>query len=85
MSLLDRLRRPSAGPAACCHRCQSFEGDARRLEAALPGLASLSSGSASVWGDDGLCAVHERFTSARGSCAAFAPRAAAPFGSRQPS
>jgi hypothetical protein len=57
-----------------CRACAHFRNDAAGLERALPGLASLSSGDASVRGDDGLCLRHDRLVAARSSCGSFAPR-----------
>ncbi len=74
MTLLDRWFATAGPVAARCGGCRHFEDDPRALEAALPGLAALSSAQASVRGDDGLCAVHDRFTSARNVCSAFAGR-----------
>jgi hypothetical protein len=48
-----------------------FRNDAAFLERALPGLATLSSGYASVRSDDGLCARHDRYVGARAACADF--------------
>lgn len=56
-----------------CGACGHFRNDPAYLEAAIPGLSSLSSGDASVRADDGLCLRHERYSSARASCADFTP------------
>jgi hypothetical protein len=48
-----------------------FRNDPAALEAALPGLNSLSSARASVRADDGLCGRHERLVGVRASCADF--------------
>jgi hypothetical protein len=66
--------RPSASLAARpgCASCRHFRNDPAYLEAAIPGLASLSSGWASVRSDDGLCLLRERHTSARFSCGDYA-------------
>ncbi len=70
------LERPAPDPLAAasrqCGSCRHFRNDAAYLEAALPGLASLSSGSASVRGDDGLCLSQECFVNVRSSCADYA-------------
>jgi hypothetical protein len=55
-----------------CLRCKHFEHAPAQIEAALPGLASLSSAYAAVRADDGICAVHERYVAASSVCAAFA-------------
>ncbi len=52
----------------------AFSGTAAALEAAFPGMASLSSGHASVRAEDGLCDRHGLYLSARDGCSAFAPR-----------
>jgi hypothetical protein len=58
-----------------CGSCGHFRNDPSYLEAAIPGLASLSSGDASVRADDGLCLRHDRYLSARASCKDFTPAA----------
>lgn len=62
-------RDPLAAVSRQCGSCRHFRNDPAYLEAELPGLASLSSGSASVRDDDGLCLSRERFVSVRSSCA----------------
>ena len=66
---------PQASPHALrqCRTCRHFRNDAAFLEAALPGLASLSSGYGSVRADDGLCLLRDRYLGARSSCAEHAP------------
>ena len=54
-----------------CSNCCRFRNDPIDLEAAVPGLASLSSGFASVRSDDGLCLEHDRFVTAGASCPKF--------------
>jgi hypothetical protein len=54
-----------------CVNCGYFRNDRAYLEAAMPGLASMSSGDASVRADDGLCLRHDLYLSARASCAEF--------------
>ena len=56
-----------------CGNCGYFRNDRAYLEAAMPGLTSMSSGDASVRADDGLCLRHDRYLSARASCADFTP------------
>jgi len=56
-----------------CGVCAYFRNDPAYLEAALPGLTSLSSAGISARSDDGLCTKHERYLSARASCADFTP------------
>jgi hypothetical protein len=62
------MRQP-ASPS--CRQCKHFQNDALHVEAALPGLSSLSSGFGAVRSDDGICAVHERYVAASSVCAAF--------------
>jgi hypothetical protein len=54
-----------------CARCKHFQNDALEVEAALPGLSSLSSAYAAVRCSDGICAVHERYIAASSICPAF--------------
>jgi len=54
-----------------CGFCRHFRNDPVFLEAAIPGLTSFSSGTASVMADDGLCLRHDRYLSARACCADF--------------
>jgi hypothetical protein len=56
-----------------CGNCVSFRNDRAYLEAAMPGLTSMSSGDASVRADDGICLRHDRYLSAWASCADFIP------------
>jgi hypothetical protein len=65
-----------------CGQCRHFNGRPLDLEAALPGLSSLSSAYAAVRSNDGICAVHERYVAASSVCTAFAAarRAAAGAG-----
>jgi hypothetical protein len=55
-----------------CGSCRYFRNDPAYLEAATPGLSSLSSAFASARADDGLCLARDRYLSARASCARFA-------------
>lgn len=71
-TVLRRRERPSA-PMRRCGLCRHFRNDARYLETAIPGLSSLSSASASVRADDGICTLRERYLSAHGACTDFAP------------
>ena len=57
--------------ARSCGRCKRFQNDALQVEAALPGLSSLSSAYAAVRCSDGICAVHERYVAASSICPAF--------------
>jgi hypothetical protein len=54
-----------------CRQCKHFQNAALQVEAALPGLSSLSSAYAAVRGSDGICAVHERYVTASSVCPAF--------------
>jgi hypothetical protein len=54
-----------------CRECKHFQNAAKQVEAALPGLSSLSSAYAAVRCDDGICAVHERYIAASSICPAF--------------
>jgi hypothetical protein len=55
-----------------CADCRHFNGRPLDIEAALPGLSSLSSAYAAVRADDGICAFHERYVAASSVCAGFA-------------
>ena len=59
------------GDERWCGYCAHFRNDRAYLEAAIPGLTSMSSGDASVRADDGICLRHDRYLSARASCADF--------------
>jgi hypothetical protein len=61
---------PPASPS--CLTCKHFNHAPADLEAALPGLSSLSSAYAAVRSDDGICAVHQRYVTASSVCPAFA-------------
>jgi hypothetical protein len=52
-----------------CRNCGHFDGDAAALEAAFPGLSSLSSAYAAVRSDDGLCRRLDRYVAASSVCA----------------
>jgi hypothetical protein len=67
-------------PSGQCRACAHFRNGAAELERAVPGLASLSSGYASVRGDDGLCLEHDRHVMARSGCRSFVPWTAPPRG-----
>jgi hypothetical protein len=66
-----RARGPAPLPRDRCGTCRHFRNDSTYLEIAIPGLSSLSSGSASVRADDGLCLRHDRYLGAGRSCADF--------------
>jgi hypothetical protein len=65
-----------ATTVAACARCAYFVSAPLDLEAQIPGLRTMSSGFASVLGDDGVCRHHQCLVSARASCAQFAQRGA---------
>jgi len=67
-----------AEPGARCGACRHFRNDPAYLEAALPGLSSLSSADASVRAEDGLCLRHDRYLSARACCSDFVAARRAP-------
>jgi len=71
-------RKPGAAPPSkpaatprCCGRCAYFRNAPREIEAAFPGLAVMSSGSASVRAQDGLCDRHGVYLSYRDICGEF--------------
>ena len=57
-----------------CADCRHFNGRPLDIEAALPGLSSLSSAYAAVRSDDGICALHDRYVAASSLCAGHAAR-----------
>jgi hypothetical protein len=57
-----------------CGTCKYFNNDPAAIEAAWPGLTSMSSGYASVRDQDGLCSYHEIYLSARDGCPQFSSR-----------
>jgi hypothetical protein len=61
--------------ATSCLDCSQFNAAPLDIEAALPGLASLSSAYASVRANDGLCALHERYVAASSVCTQYRTRA----------
>jgi hypothetical protein len=66
---MDEMAIESGQRRGVCAACKHFRNDPAALEAAFPGLASLSSARGSVRADDGLCARHDRYLSAWASCA----------------
>ena len=54
-----------------CADCRHFNARPLDIEAALPGLSTLSSAYAAVRSDDGLCAVHDRYLAASSVCAQY--------------
>jgi hypothetical protein len=59
-----------------CAACIHFRNDPGFLEETLKGLTSLSSGYGSTRANDGICTRHDRYLSARSSCADFSERSA---------
>jgi hypothetical protein len=57
--------------AGRCFSCVYFRNDPAYLESVFKGLSSLGSGYGSARADDGICMRHERYLSARSSCAEF--------------
>jgi len=76
LQAFSRLRWRGEPAAECCAACRHFRNEPQFLEAAIPGLASLSSGAAAVRADDGLCGVRDRYLSARAHCGQFSALAA---------
>jgi hypothetical protein len=72
--LATKPRDVPAPRGSLCGACAYFDNDPQRMEAAIPGLASLSSGHACVRADDGLCHRHDRYVSARFGCGDFCAR-----------
>jgi hypothetical protein len=60
--------------AGTCRDCLHFVNEPARIEAMIPGLATMGSARASVRGDDGICAVHDLIASARDTCGRFETR-----------
>jgi hypothetical protein len=60
--------------AGRCGSCRHFNNDPAFLEAAMPGLTSLSSASACSRANDGLCLRHDRYLGPERSCGDFAQR-----------
>jgi hypothetical protein len=54
-----------------CDSCRHFNGRPMAIEAALPGLSSLSSAYAAVRSDDGICGMHDRYVASSSTCAAY--------------
>jgi hypothetical protein len=59
----------SAVREGSCADCRHFNGRPAEVEAAFPGLSSLSSAYAAVRAEDGICAVHDRYVAASSVCA----------------
>ena len=61
----------SVRPESCAD-CRHFNGHPLDIEAALPGLSSLSSAYAAVRSNDGICVLHDRYVAASSLCAGYA-------------
>jgi hypothetical protein len=72
---MSRVRAMSSVHPDACAACRHFNGRPLDIEAALPGLSSLSSAYAAVRSDDGICALHDRYVAASSLCAGYAPGA----------
>jgi hypothetical protein len=72
MKIFESLQLGNSGPR--CQNCAHFQNDPALIEAAYPGLTTMSSGFASVRDRDGLCNYNQIYLSARDSCPHFAPR-----------
>jgi len=70
------LRLPERPPAAECGRCRHFRNDAAYIEGIFPGLSSLSSATASVRADDGVCTLRDIYLNATSCCPRFSPKVA---------
>lgn len=66
-----------------CSECANFESDGAVVEAAFPGLSALSSGYASVRGQDGLCTLRDIYLPGSDGCSSFIPVAASVDGDRR--
>jgi hypothetical protein len=56
-----------------CFGCRAFVTDPKRIEADMPGLASLGSGFSSARAQDGLCLKHQIYLNGRRACAQREP------------
>jgi len=74
MKILDLIQ--SHNSASTCRNCAWFKDDPRLIEEVFQGLKIMSSGYASVRGQDGICDYHQLYLSARDSCVHFTPDAA---------
>ena len=66
-----------------CADCRHFNARPLDIEAALPGLSSLSSAYAAVRSNDGICSVHDRYSTASSVFARYAESAHASTCTRQ--
>ena len=58
-----------------CAGCTYFQDGGAAVEAAFPGLSAMSSGYASVRGDDGLCTLRDLYLPGGDLCGLFVERA----------
>lgn len=63
-----------------CGECKNFLSEPGELEHALPGLAILSSGYASVRSGTAICIHHGIFIAPAPACPDFMPRTGVPLG-----
>jgi hypothetical protein len=73
MNLFAKNTTKLAPVTGRCGSCANFCNDPAYLEKVMPGLTSMGSAHASVRADDGVCQLHDRYLSARASCADFIP------------
>jgi len=52
--------------------CRHFNHAPAAIEAALPGLSSLSSAYAAVRASDGICGIHDRYVAGSSVCVQYA-------------
>ena len=71
LSQVTTLVAPPPPRPPSCQSCRHFDNAPSRVEAALPGLSTLSSAYAAVRCEDGICAMHDRYVAASSYCAAF--------------
>jgi hypothetical protein len=57
----------------CCGRCVHFQNNPAAIEATFCGLTAMSSGSASVRAQDGICHRHDVYLSFHDICGDFEP------------
>lgn len=72
MKIFNPIGSGNSGPS--CQDCAYFQNDPSHIEAAYPGLTTMSSGFASVRDRDGLCNYNQIYLSARDSCPHFVRR-----------
>ena len=75
MRWFERTSSPPPMQHGSCRTCTQFDGHPAAVERAFPNLASMSSGYASVRGNDGLCRLHGIYLSGGATCAEHTGRA----------